>query len=268
MGPGPWPLVSSEAPGRSQHAPLPGEGRACPPRGQPQGLCSPSAAPAPAASGPRGPGSPGPPSLWHGPGGEASPDASMFFYWKKRGAYELEALPSGLAELELGAVERFSWSSTLDIIEDLRGRCRPASPKRALRGLDIWSTWLPSWGQSLWPIHCARAPALPDPTVAWDPGPLLRAATVGERGLSTRTLGPQGQRGQAKEPLLPEGGWAGQRGPRSEAWNTAVVLSPVLPGPSLCPLPPRSGPCGGIGLSGMFMFRPQDTCFSHYPHCR
>ena len=43
----------------------------------------------------------------------------MFLYWKKRGAYELEALPRALAELELGAVERFSWSSTLDIIEDL-----------------------------------------------------------------------------------------------------------------------------------------------------
>ncbi|XP_036204107.1 pleckstrin homology domain-containing family G member 5 isoform X1 [Myotis myotis] len=43
----------------------------------------------------------------------------MFLYWKKRGAYELEALPSALAGLELGAVERFSWSSTLDIIEDL-----------------------------------------------------------------------------------------------------------------------------------------------------
>ncbi|EPY86047.1 hypothetical protein CB1_000331014, partial [Camelus ferus] len=39
---------------------------------------------------------------------------------RKRGAYELEALPGALAELELGAVERFSWSSTLDIIEDLR----------------------------------------------------------------------------------------------------------------------------------------------------
>ncbi|CAK7317309.1 hypothetical protein VULLAG_LOCUS20371 [Vulpes lagopus] len=43
----------------------------------------------------------------------------MFLYWKKRGAYELEALPGALTELELGAVERFSWSSTLDIIEDL-----------------------------------------------------------------------------------------------------------------------------------------------------
>ncbi|XP_060057334.1 pleckstrin homology domain-containing family G member 5 isoform X2 [Erinaceus europaeus] len=46
----------------------------------------------------------------------------MFLYWKKRGAYELEALPRALAELELGAVERFSWSSTLDIIEDLEDK--------------------------------------------------------------------------------------------------------------------------------------------------
>ncbi|NWR65807.1 PKHG5 protein, partial [Bucorvus abyssinicus] len=38
----------------------------------------------------------------------------MFLYWRKRGAYELEALPAGLADLEYGAVERFSWSSGLD----------------------------------------------------------------------------------------------------------------------------------------------------------
>lgn len=43
----------------------------------------------------------------------------MFLYWRKRGAYELEALPGDLGQLELGAVERFSWSSALDIIEDL-----------------------------------------------------------------------------------------------------------------------------------------------------
>ncbi|NWZ58246.1 PKHG5 protein, partial [Haliaeetus albicilla] len=43
----------------------------------------------------------------------------MFLYWKKRGAYELEALPAGLAGLEYGAVERFSWSSNLDISEEL-----------------------------------------------------------------------------------------------------------------------------------------------------
>ncbi|NXW10679.1 PKHG5 protein, partial [Fregetta grallaria] len=43
----------------------------------------------------------------------------MFLYWRKRGAYELEALPAGLAGLEYGAVERFSWSSSLDIREEL-----------------------------------------------------------------------------------------------------------------------------------------------------
>ncbi|NXL49538.1 PKHG5 protein, partial [Podilymbus podiceps] len=43
----------------------------------------------------------------------------MFLYWRKRGAYELEALPSGLAGLECGAAERFSWSSSLDISEEL-----------------------------------------------------------------------------------------------------------------------------------------------------
>ncbi|TRZ19559.1 hypothetical protein HGM15179_007558 [Zosterops borbonicus] len=42
----------------------------------------------------------------------------MFLYWRKRGAYELEALPPGLAGLECGAVERFSWSSSLDVSEE------------------------------------------------------------------------------------------------------------------------------------------------------
>ncbi|NXW50051.1 PKHG5 protein, partial [Nyctiprogne leucopyga] len=43
----------------------------------------------------------------------------MFLYWRKRGAYQLEALPVGMAGLEYGAVERFSWSSSLDISEEL-----------------------------------------------------------------------------------------------------------------------------------------------------
>ncbi|NWV14536.1 PKHG5 protein, partial [Ptilonorhynchus violaceus] len=50
----------------------------------------------------------------------------MFLYWKKRGAYELEALPAGLAGLEYGAVERFSWSSSLDISEELGAEPCPA----------------------------------------------------------------------------------------------------------------------------------------------
>ncbi|XP_046895402.1 pleckstrin homology domain-containing family G member 5 isoform X3 [Hypomesus transpacificus] len=40
----------------------------------------------------------------------------MFLYWKKRGAYELETLPSSLTEL---GAERYSWCSSLDIIHDL-----------------------------------------------------------------------------------------------------------------------------------------------------
>uniref|UniRef100_A0A8C9B6Y4 Pleckstrin homology and RhoGEF domain containing G5 n=1 Tax=Phocoena sinus TaxID=42100 RepID=A0A8C9B6Y4_PHOSS len=55
----------------------------------------------------------------------------MFLYWKKRGAYALEALPGALAELELGAVERFSWSSTLDIIEDF-GEDRSLAEEKGL----------------------------------------------------------------------------------------------------------------------------------------
>lgn len=43
----------------------------------------------------------------------------MFLHWKKRGAYELEALPSSLTQV---GFERFSWSSSLDVIHDLRGK--------------------------------------------------------------------------------------------------------------------------------------------------
>ncbi|NXJ80504.1 PKHG5 protein, partial [Trogon melanurus] len=50
----------------------------------------------------------------------------MFLYWRKRGAYELEALPAGLAALEYGTVERFSWSSGLDFSEELAAEpCPP-----------------------------------------------------------------------------------------------------------------------------------------------
>ncbi|KAM6108781.1 LOW QUALITY PROTEIN: pleckstrin homology domain-containing family G member 5 [Pterocles gutturalis] len=49
----------------------------------------------------------------------------MFLYWRKRGAYELEALPAGLAGLEYGAVERFSWSSSLDVSEELGAEPSP-----------------------------------------------------------------------------------------------------------------------------------------------
>uniref|UniRef100_A0A9J7XUD1 Pleckstrin homology domain containing, family G (with RhoGef domain) member 5b n=1 Tax=Cyprinus carpio carpio TaxID=630221 RepID=A0A9J7XUD1_CYPCA len=40
----------------------------------------------------------------------------MFLYWRKRGAYELETLPSSLTEL---GAERYSWSSPLDVIYDV-----------------------------------------------------------------------------------------------------------------------------------------------------
>ncbi|KAK7817307.1 hypothetical protein U0070_004444 [Myodes glareolus] len=53
----------------------------------------------------------------------------MFLYWRKRGTYELETLPRDLTQLELGAVERFSWSSALDIIEDLEEDQSPAEEK-------------------------------------------------------------------------------------------------------------------------------------------
>ncbi|NXF30430.1 PKHG5 protein, partial [Nyctibius bracteatus] len=50
----------------------------------------------------------------------------MFLYWRKRGAYELEAVPAGLATLEYGPVERFSWSSSLDVGKELGAQpCLP-----------------------------------------------------------------------------------------------------------------------------------------------
>ncbi|OPJ85982.1 pleckstrin-like proteiny domain-containing family G member 5 isoform B [Patagioenas fasciata monilis] len=53
----------------------------------------------------------------------------MFLYWRKRGAYELEALPAGLAGLQCGAVERFSWSSRLDVSAELGAElCPPEEP--------------------------------------------------------------------------------------------------------------------------------------------
>ncbi|TWW57146.1 hypothetical protein D4764_08G0011330 [Takifugu flavidus] len=47
----------------------------------------------------------------------------MFLYWKKRGAYELEASPPSLAE------ERYSWASSLDVIHNLRELGRESIPR-------------------------------------------------------------------------------------------------------------------------------------------
>lgn len=115
----------------------------------------------------------------------------MFLYWKKRGTYELEALPSDLAELELGAVERFSWSSTPDIIEDLGGRCGPTFPGGLSGGCNTWSTWPPPFGQSLWPDHQAHGTVSHSLSSNVGPELLLRALLVGE-GPDTRALGPRG----------------------------------------------------------------------------
>lgn len=74
----------------------------------------------------------------------------MFLYWRKRGTYELETLPDDLGQLELGSVERFSWSSALDIIEDLGGRC-----SHFPEGFhEVWGTW------SAWPLLLAKACSL------------------------------------------------------------------------------------------------------------
>ncbi|KAA0706656.1 hypothetical protein E1301_Tti014018 [Triplophysa tibetana] len=40
----------------------------------------------------------------------------MFTYWRKRGAYELEPLPSSLTQL---GMDRFWWSSSLEVIYDV-----------------------------------------------------------------------------------------------------------------------------------------------------
>ncbi|XP_069039706.1 pleckstrin homology domain-containing family G member 5 isoform X3 [Lepisosteus oculatus] len=52
----------------------------------------------------------------------------MFLYWKKRGAYELETLPTSLTELGLGA-ERYAWASSLDVIHDLCDEKPPVEEK-------------------------------------------------------------------------------------------------------------------------------------------
>lgn len=98
----------------------------------------------------------------------------MFLYWRKRGTYELETLPRDLTQLELGAVERFSWSSALDIIEDLEGRyshfplrtCRNCGYLAGLPGLCM----------------VAEDHLL---VVVWGPQPLWRA-TAGGTGPQTR----------------------------------------------------------------------------------
>ncbi|NXJ09671.1 PKHG5 protein, partial [Odontophorus gujanensis] len=56
----------------------------------------------------------------------------MFLYWKKRGAYEVGAVPPALAGVEYGAVERFSWSSSLDVSEQQEDERCPAE-ERGLR---------------------------------------------------------------------------------------------------------------------------------------
>lgn len=78
----------------------------------------------------------------------------MFLYWRKRGTYELETLPGDLARLELGAVERFSWSSALDIIEDLGGRCSHFPEDFE----EVWAPGLP--GRPRWPKPAAGLPCM------------------------------------------------------------------------------------------------------------
>ncbi|KAI4823425.1 hypothetical protein KUCAC02_012009 [Chaenocephalus aceratus] len=55
----------------------------------------------------------------------------MFMYWKKRGAYELETLPPSLTQ---GGTERYSWSSSLDVIHDLRALSDLARRQPHMRG--------------------------------------------------------------------------------------------------------------------------------------
>lgn len=136
----------------------------------------------------------------------------MFLYWKKRGAYELEALPGDLAELELGAVERFSWSSALDIMKDLEGRCGPTS----LGGLQEAAAPGPP-GPPL-ARACVQRPMfmlLPATcsAVVWGPEPLLRAAAA-ERGLVPGPWGLWGHGGRQRSLSFLGPCWAGLMGPQ------------------------------------------------------
>lgn len=55
----------------------------------------------------------------------------MFLYWKKRGAYELESLPA-LEEYDGSIAERYVWSSTLDILEELEDDERSLTEEKIL----------------------------------------------------------------------------------------------------------------------------------------
>lgn len=185
----------------------------------------------------------------------------MFLYWKKRGAYALEALPGALAELELGAVERFSWSSTLDIIEDFGGRCGSTFPGGLAGGPDSWSTRPPPSGRSLRPAHHAHATAR-HISSGGGTRPLLRAAAGGGEGPEHED--PGGLGGRQGRPS--QAAWARQlgweQGSRVWLWASGLVSDSVL-----C-LQDQGQVVRRVFLE-CSCSRPQDMCpFSYYPHCR
>lgn len=130
----------------------------------------------------------------------------MFLYWKKRGAYELEALPSALAGLELGAVERFSWSSTLDIIEDLGGRCEPTFQEGCRRFPYLVYLATSFWPEPVGPVTMHKPLSVIRSAGVWEPESLLRATAGGGEGPKHEDL--EGLGGSKVGWAL----WAGQLG--------------------------------------------------------
>lgn len=180
----------------------------------------------------------------------------MFLYWRKRGAYELQALPSALAGLELGAGERFSWSSTLDIIEGLGGRCAPPSGRTVRRFPDLACP-----GASLWP----------EPV----PGRHAQATVTSllSSGVETRAL---------LRPLLEERDPNTRKDPEGLGGGEVGLLGWAVGAPTAGPGAGQPGRwASGLGStsvlyltvgttrregSGTFMPQAQDTCrFPRYP---
>ncbi|KAM8796427.1 pleckstrin homology domain-containing family G member 5 [Eudromia elegans] len=100
----------------------------------------------------------------------------MFLYWRKRGAYELEALPGGLAELPCGTAERFSWSSPGHAATD-------EQPPAEEKGLRCPSHSVPDSddGQDVKECHDAECPPEPCGAMNCHGPPRLELPLPGER---------------------------------------------------------------------------------------
>lgn len=194
-GLGPWPLVSSEAPGHSQHAP-PDVARAWRPAlGSLQALFS-LYTHCVQALGTRGPGVTQ--ALeGTGLGRKACPDLRMFLYWKKRGALRVEALPRALAELSWGL-----WSASPGAPPLTSSRTSGVGAAHSFQEgtCEAWTPGLPGRspsGQSLWHTHyMCRLPVTSLLSNSMGTRPLLKATAGGGEVLELEDPGGFSQGGQ------------------------------------------------------------------------